>query len=265
MSKTISILGCGWFGLPLASRLTSAGHKVMGSTTDPARKNEIQKTGAQPFVIKLEPEQNAGNKPFFSSDIAVVNFPPRRRDDIKTHLAGQTRSLMNALADGGTGFVILISSTSVYADLGRVVTEEDFTTGEPEKASGSALREMEQTMAEGDFDLTVLRFAGLIGYDRDPRRFLKKRPAADRPDRPVNLIHRDDCVEITAQIIEKNIRGETLNAVSDSHPFRSEFYLSEAKKAGVEPPEFKKAESWKIVSGEKLKKTLNYNYKKNPL
>lgn len=262
--KTVSILGCGWFGLPLARRLAEDGYTVCGSTTDPAKLPEIEKAGARAFTVKIEPGRPPGaEEEFFSSEIMVVNFPPQRRDDITTHLAGQTETLTKALSDGGAEFVVFISSTSVYADLGRVVTEEDFLTGTPSKKSGVALRAMEQSLGAADFDLTVLRFAGLVGYDRDPRRFLRKRPAANRPDAPVNLIHRDDCVEITAKIIKDNIRGEVFNAVCDSHPLRSEFYGREAKAAGTDAPVFEKAKNWKIISGEKLKRALNYEYMKD--
>ena len=260
--KTVSILGCGWFGLPLARRLVTDGFTVRGSTTDPAKTAIIADAGARPFVISIEPDKDPGAEEFFTSDVVVVNFPPQRRDDITTYLAGQTRALVRALHCGGCGFTVLISSTSVYAELGPV-TESDSDKGMPEKPSGTALRQMEKSMAAAKgFDLTVLRFAGLVGYDRDPRVFLKKRAASRRPDTPVNLIHRDDCVEITARIIEKDIRGEIFNAVSDFHPLRSKFYAAEAGKAGVPAPVFEKTGAGKTVSGEKLKKALGYEFGK---
>ncbi len=260
--KTVSILGCGWFGLPLAHRLVRHGFKVLGSTTDSGKTTSISDAGVRPFVISIEPDKEPGSEEFFGSDIVVVNFPPKRRDDIGEYLAGQTRTLIRALRRGGCGFAILISSTSVYAETGGVLTESDSDTGTPSKPSGDALRRMEKDMAAESFDLTVLRFAGLVGYDRDPRVFLKKRHAAPRSDTPVNLIHRDDCVEITALVIERNIRGKTFNAVSDFHPLRSEFYKTEAQKAGVAAPVFEKTGVGKTVSGEKLKKALGYEFKK---
>ncbi len=258
--KSVSILGCGWFGLPLAEYLARRGHAVRGSTTDAAKTGAIEAAGAEPFVISVEPDSEPLAEPFFQSSVVVVDFPPKRRENIADYLAGQTKTLIRALEKGGAEFVIFTSSTSVYANSGGVVTEDDFEKGTPEKASGPALREMEKTLAGGNFDLTVLRFGGLIGYDRDPRRFLQKRAAAARPDLPVNLIHRDDCVKITAEIIERDIRRETFNVVADSHPLRSDFYRAEAAKAGVAAPEFKKGGKGKIVSSEKLKKALNYEF-----
>ena len=264
---SVSILGCGWFGLPLARRLVADGHKVMGSSTSPEKLPLIEKAGALPFVVRIEPDAPAGPEEFFRSRAVVVNFPPGRKDGVAERLAGQAKTLKDALEKGGAEFVVFVSSTSVYADLGRVVTEDDFLEGAPSKKSGTALREMERTLAGGNFDLTVLRFGGLIGYDRNPRVFLKKRQAASRFDLPVNLIHRDDCVEVTARIIRDNIRGGAFNVVCDSHPLRSEFYAKEAEIAGTDIPVFEKPPegAGKIVSGERLKKALNYRYQREPL
>ncbi len=263
--KKIAILGCGWFGLPLAKRLCENGHTVKGSTTDPAKADAIASAGAEPFVVRIEPGENAGAEEFFNSDIVVVNFPPQRRDDIVSYLAGQTQTLVNALVRGGAEFAVFISSTSVYAELGRKATESDSSVGTPSKRSGIALRETERTLADRrEFDTTVIRFAGLIGYDRNPREFLKKRAPMRRPNLPVNLIHRDDCVEITARVIERDIRGEIFNAVADFHPLRSEFYKAEAQRAGISASELaldsKDKSGGKIVSGEKLKRTLGYEF-----
>lgn len=261
--KKIAVLGCGWFGLPLAETLCKKGHTVKGSTTDPAKTAAIAGAGAEPFVVRIEPGKVIGAEEFFNSGIVVVNFPPQRRPDIANYLAGQTQALADSLVRGGAEFVILISSTSVYAELGREVTEKDWSVATPSKRSGSALREMERTLTgRREFDTTVLRFAGLVGYDRNPREFLKRRNVRNRPNLPVNLIHRDDCVEITARIIERDIRNETFNAVADLHPLRSEFYAAEARKAGIAAPGFSGTgeSGGKIVSGEKLKRTLGYKF-----
>ena len=56
------------------------------------------------------------------------------------------------------------------------------------------------------FNTTVIRFGGLIGYDRMPGKFLTGKKDLPNGDAPVNLIHRDDCVQIIYQII-KNEKG----------------------------------------------------------
>ena len=49
----ISILGCGWLGLPLGEHLVREGQAVRGSTTTPARLSELAARDIEPFRIDL--------------------------------------------------------------------------------------------------------------------------------------------------------------------------------------------------------------------
>ena len=54
MNKTISILGCGWLGKPLAIKLIKKGNLVKGSTTSKHKFKEFDNLGIQPYLISLE-------------------------------------------------------------------------------------------------------------------------------------------------------------------------------------------------------------------
>jgi nucleoside-diphosphate-sugar epimerase len=262
-SKTISILGCGWLGLPLAKHLLEAGYGVKGSTT--ARKNlaPFKELGIEPFYLVLDPElRGNGVDDFFSADILVVNFPPERRDDIVEYHQAQINALISEIKKAPVKKVIFVSSTSVYPNLRREVFEDE--DAPPTKASGRALLAVERLFtACPDFETTILRFGGLIGYDRKPGRFLSGRKEVRNGDAPVNLIHRDDCIAIIHSIIENNVWGEILNACADLHPHRKDYYISQAKKIGVEPPAFREGvdTDFKIVRSDKLKRLLSYEFK----
>jgi 3-hydroxyisobutyrate dehydrogenase-like beta-hydroxyacid dehydrogenase len=49
----ISILGCGWLGLPLAKALLENGFAVKGSTTSQEKLSVLENSGIQPFLIAL--------------------------------------------------------------------------------------------------------------------------------------------------------------------------------------------------------------------
>jgi len=110
---------------------------------------------------------------------------------------------------------------------------------------------------------TVLRFAGLIGYDRMPGRFLSGKRDVKNGNAPVNLIHRDDCIQIIFEIIKQGVWGEILNGCCDKHPLRKEYYTRQAKIIGACLPTFDDSEvsNYKIISNKKLKKILNYRFK----
>ena len=121
----ISILGCGWLGLPLAEHLIRQGHSVKGATTRPEKLDTLQEKNIEPYLIRLNPQINKDyDSSFFESDILVINIPPgRNRDDVANFHLAQIQSLISALQNSGIQKILFVSSTSVYADLGREVRE----------------------------------------------------------------------------------------------------------------------------------------------
>lgn len=267
----ISILGCGWLGFPLAQHLIDEGHHVKGSTTTPERLEQLEKEDIEPFLLKLTPklENFEQVQSFWDSDVLVLNVPPgRKRDNVIDFHTKQIRSVNKAVTDSSIQFVVFVSSTSVYSKHPGVVTEDDVVPGKAKRNSGNALLEAESILSKNSsFDTTVVRFGGLIGYDRHPVKYLAGKKKLSRANAPVNLIHRDDCIHIITRIIEDNVTGEVLNAVQDNHPTRKEYYTKAAQAHDMEPPKFKKDEntSYKVVSNKKLKSVLNYEFKRNEI
>ena len=96
--ETITILGCGWLGLPLAKALVEAGYPVKGSTTNEENLETLRDAGLEPFLVQLDPEVNGEDiTDFLHSDILIVNIPPERRDDIVEYHIEQFSSLIDAL------------------------------------------------------------------------------------------------------------------------------------------------------------------------
>ena len=51
--QKISLLGCGWLGLPLAKSLLEKGFLVNGSTTSEDKISILKREGIRPFLISL--------------------------------------------------------------------------------------------------------------------------------------------------------------------------------------------------------------------
>lgn len=259
---TISILGCGWLGLPLGEFLSKKGYRVKGSTISLYRLEEIRKKDIAPYLVILDPDIRGDYTDFLESDILVINLPPERRDDIVEYHQKQIKSLLSELQISPIQRVLFVSSTSVYPGVNREVTENDSLI--PSKKSGKALIKVEELLQECEyFKSTVVRFGGLIGYDRMPGRFLSGKKEVKNGDAAVNLIHRDDCIQIIYEIIRQNVWGEILNACADLHPKRRDYYTEQAKAIGMAPPKFieEQATKYKVVSSGKLKRVLNYEFK----
>lgn len=262
---TISILGCGWIGLPLAEFLTTEGHTIKGSTTRVEKFDEIRDNGAEPYLITLSPEINKDHDTkFWESDILILNIPPgRKTKDVETRHPKQIKAVIDQLIDSPVKFVVFVSSTSVYPPSGGVMSEDDAVEGKATRSSGNALLRAEKMLREQkSFKSTILRFGGLYGYDRHPVKYLAGRKKISRGNAPINLLHRDDAVRIIHRVIEREMVDEILNAVSDGHPPRNQYYRAAAEFYGLEEPIFKKDDQtdYKIVSNKKLKHMLEYDF-----
>jgi nucleoside-diphosphate-sugar epimerase len=256
--QTITILGCGWLGLPLAKALIAEGHIVKGSTTTEAKLNVLKAAGVAPFWISLSEEGVKGNITGFleSADVLIIDVPPKVK--VGESYPKKIQNLIQHIKAAGIEKVLFVSSTSVYADDNTIVTED--TVPNPDSESGTQLLEAEQLLKAALPNTTILRFAGLIGEDRHPVYHLAGRENIANPDAPVNLIHREDCIGIIKAIIAKGAWGETFNAVAPEHPSRKEYYTAKAKELGLEAPGFeegKESVGKEIASG-KIYSVLNY-------
>ena len=117
--------------------------------------------------------------------------------------------------------------------------------------------------ANKNFQSTIIRFGGLIGYQRHPGNFIQKHGLMLNPNGRINMIHRDDCISIIEAVIEKSLWGEIINAVSDEHPTREDFYNAAAIQLNTPKPVFaiEQPSVYKIISNKKLKSLLNYQFK----
>lgn len=264
--RTVSILGCGWLGVPLGRFLADRGFMVKGSVTNTDKFDSLKTAGILPFRVMIDESGiETDNASFFETDVLIISIPPRRIEGIERIFPAQIAQLIPVILKYEIRKVIFISSTSVYPENRQKAKETDVLS--PDKASGKALVVAENLLRNLiDFETTIIRFGGLIGADRNPARFLLKSgvPVANVP---VNLIHQDDCIGIIAAIINQELWGETLNACCPEHPMKRDFYGKAAEISGLPLPDISDVdEDYKIVDSSKLKRLLKYKFKyKSPL
>jgi len=260
---SISLLGCGWLGLPLATSLIQKGHAVKGSTTSENKLTILKSQGIIPNLISLREDKVVGDVTAFleGSSILIIDIPPKLRGAEKENFVAKMALLLPYIEATAIEKVILISSTSVYPDSNESITED--TEPRPDSESGKQLLQVEQLFKNSKkFQTTVVRFGGLIGEDRHPVVFLSGRKNIEQPEAPINLIHRVDCIGIIEKIISNDIWNETFNAVAPFHPTRKDYYTNMAKNLGIPLPEFTSdAISWgKTISSEKITSFLQYQF-----
>ena len=224
----VSILGCGWLGIPLAKELISKGFLVKGSTTTENKIDELKNTGIIPYLVNIPSGPDEDYQDFFDCDTLIFSIPPKRNSkNVEDSFSKISKSALALILKSKIKNLLFISSTSVYPANNKTVKESD---ANPDKTSGKALLKAENLFSsQNNLNTTIVRFAGLIGYDRNALRLLKRRQKIDNAGTPVNLIHRDDCIEILWKIIDADKWGYVFNACADEHPLRTDFYLDACK------------------------------------
>ncbi|MCK8492133.1 NAD(P)H-binding protein [Spirosoma sp. RP8] len=259
--ETVSIIGCGWIGLPLAERLVKTGYTVKGSTTSAEKISVLRQKGIEAHLLALNPEPQGNLSALLQADTLIVDIPPKAGKLGDEHHPAQIGHLVEAIRQSTLKHVIYVSSTSIYPELNRVVVETDVV--EPAQSAASALVKAEQSIQnlQSGQAVTILRCGGLLGYDRTPGRYVAGK-TVDTGAVPVNYLHRDDAVGILETLIRQKIRG-VYNAVAPEHPNREAIYRKNCEEFGFEQPTFVKPESpvaYKVISPDKLLEATQYNF-----
>lgn len=264
----ISILGCGWLGLPLAKKLMQKGHVVKGSTTSREKMGKLNEEGITPYHIKLFEDGVQGDLEAFLSDVEVliIDIPPGLKSDPEADFVGKMGKLKGYLEKSSIENIIFISSTSVYEDREDfpVYTEENEPNGTG-KNSQQLVAAEEVLRSSDSFNTTVIRFGGLIGPGRHPVKFLSQKKNNKNAVSPVNLIHLEDCIGIIETLLDKNIWGETINAVNPDHPPKEIYYTRVAEEKNLPIPDFdlQYPSKGKVVESVKVKELLGYSFQTN--
>lgn len=272
MHKQISILGCGWLGLPLGKKLIENNISIKGSTTSEEKLVVLEANKIQHYLIALQEDKIIGNTADFlnESEILIVDIPPKLRSSQTENFVSKIKNLIVEIEKSAIKKVLFISSTSVYGDTFPIVELNEDSNPNPDSEGGKQLVEVEQLLLSNKkFETTILRFGGLIGEDRHPIKFLAGKTNIENPDAPINLIHQEDCIGIIEKILNQGQNdiwnwNETFNAVAPEHPTRATYYHKKALEMNLKVPTFVKdsKSKGKIISSQKLQKLLNYSFLK---
>ncbi|GHA23392.1 epimerase [Salinimicrobium marinum] len=261
----ISILGCGWLGLPLAKELQKQGHRIKGSTTSAEKLGILSSEGIQPYQISVSSEGISGEIQEFlaETNVLIIDIPPGLRRDPEQDFAGGIEKIVKEVEKSGLKKLLFVSSTTVYEDTAEIptYTEEDAPNGTSEAAK--QLISVEKMLLQNVFfDACILRFGGLIGADRHPVKYLSGRKNISNPLAPVNLIHQQDCINIISAILKKDAFNGIYNGVFPEHPTKKEYYSKAAIERNLPVPEFDfdAPSQGKIIDASKVERELGVKF-----
>lgn len=266
--KRISILGCGWLGLPLAKRLIDrdSTSEVKGSTTSLFRLDTLKEAGIKGYIFSLDPGFSPDSpdiEKFFDTDSLVISLPPKLSKSEPGHYVKQVEAIVEQIKRSPVNDIIFLSSTGIYPDRNRVMVESDVSSSRDSASPEMIHAENLLNKLSPRRTVSIARLAGLIGYDRIPGKYVRGKKELDTGALPVNYIHPTDAVEMIATMLSEGLYNETFNIVAPLHPTRREIYNSNCAQFGWETPTYTEAvpgPDFKIISGEKFSQYYNYDF-----
>ena len=264
--EQISIIGCGWLGLPLAKTLIAKGFNIKGSTTRVSKLNQLKSHNINPFLVELSTQSLSESVKAFldGSETLIINVPPGLRKTPHKNHVQEIKNLMIHTEKSTIKNILYISSTSVFQDtIPFSIINENVNPNAVSNSSQQLIAIESMLQNNPRFNITVLRFSGLFDEGRHPGKILSGRKNIANPEAPVNLIHKEDCVSIITKLIEHNFWNDIFNASFPQHPAKEDYYTAYCKKHNLELPEFDKTKpsKGKLIDTSKLAQLLKHEYK----
>lgn len=248
----ITVIGCGWLGLPLSVNLILKGHHLFGSTTSLTKLDSLSSQGIHAFIYSEE-HQFKVTESARDSDVVIVNFPPSK----SPNYAQQIEQLLNQFSRATK--VIFTSSTSVYEEVDAIVNEQGRVN------ENHPVRLAEKIVLNSKRPYCILRLSGLIGAGRHPIHFLQGRPNLTGGEAPVNLVHLKDVIMAIESIIAGNKWSCIFNVSYPSHPAKRTYYPMMADILELTPPIYLDDNTkGKEIDGNLITTELDFDYA-NPI
>ena len=213
MKKAHFIVGCGYTGLVLARDLVSRGERVIGTTRDPKRLDEIAATGAEPQLFSFE--QGIWPKAHLQAVYVLATAPPE-----PDAVFARGEFLMRHLADVPT---VVVVSTGLYGRVDGIVTE--MTLPRPKTPRERALALWDATVlhmrqSQGT-PISVVRTPAIYGPERCFKRALQSGEAKVLLDAPLtSRIHVADLASLLRAMATKSAPPILLACDEEAAPTR---------------------------------------------
>lgn len=240
----VLILGCGYVGLPLGAGLVKLGHTVFGLRRGSGGAAALEAIGIHPLVGDISQPGDLAKLPGpFDWVVNAVSSSKGGVDEYREIFLQGTRNLIEWLASTPPVKFVYLSSTSVYGQTDGLWVKETSPT-EPISLTSRLLVETEKLLldaARSKFPAIILRVAGIYGPGRGHLflQYLKNEASiSNKGERIINMIHRDDLVDVIMAVLKNGRPGEIYNVVDDEPVAQIHFFRWLSETLGKWMPPF---------------------------
>ena len=243
-TKQLFVLGAGYVGQALLSRLKGHDYLLHASTTTPEKVEEL-KSLAQHVWLMRGSDKDQLRRIIAQCDAMIVLVAPSSREKyVETYLA-TAEAISGALKELEKPFYLLYtSSTSVYEGSSAVEWAREDLALQPASANARALLEAENIYlhcAPAQVNTCVLRLGGIYGPGRDLEKRARQFAGQEMTGTGLELtnhIHLQDILGAIEFCLKASLSG-IYNLVNDAHPTRQVLYDGLCQKAGLPLPLWK--------------------------
>lgn len=237
--QLITILGCGWLGVPLAKTLAESNNEVLGVTHNSAHQAALTSAKIATSTT-LEPIHMS------RTHTLIILLPFKRSlEDPRQYFNTVCRHLKQA-KESGVARVIWTGSTSIYPKVSGVFDENTPFTLPNERAK--VLWDIESAIRDYfPQNGVALRVGGLIGPGRDSSRSLTSGKPIARPLDTIALIHSGDIIALMVRLSEFKGDFRVINVTTGENLSREVYYTAAAKKIGLPLPQFQEQDETTAV------------------
>ena len=195
--QTISLLGCGKLGFPLALDLIKEGYNIRGSTTTPAKIDKLKKSGITPYLINID---ECIKLDFLYSDILVLTLPYKKFMTDSNHYKFQIQTVCDNLRYSSIKHIIFTSSSSVYPKDNKLYLPTDKFI--PPNTRAEILLDCEQALYKmKNVSVIIIRLGGIYGVGRKINKSKKAR----------RLIKQSDAISLIKESIKRVGENDFIN------------------------------------------------------
>ena len=239
--KTVTVIGGGWLGRPLAHYLETIGHKVYVSKTTDQGVSELNEEQLTAFRFNLDDESSSLTAEIEQQapDTVIGCFPPGFRSGGGQRYAEYWKKLLSICQSAKVNKVVMVSSTSVYPDIASDMSEEDASLALAEQHEAFSdkakiMLQAEQYVKDSGLKYAIVRCSGLIGPNRHPSRFASKLKQVSSLA-PANMLHLIDAVGAVSFMALNEVNG-VVNATTPNTVSKAEFYQAALDNVGADEP-----------------------------
>ena len=230
------IIGCGYLGRRVAAHYLDRGDRVCGLVRSESSRRELIRMGISCLALDIDTAPLRGLYP--GGTRLFYFLPPPGEGETDPRI----RYLRTACeADEHPRRILYLSTTGVYGDC------KGETVDETRPVNPVALRARRRWDAEqrfrawratADFELIILRVAGIYGPGRLPLERIRRQLPLIRPEEApwTNRIHVDDLARVCVAAMEKGRDGEVYNVSDGSPGTMTDYFNRIADMAGLPRP-----------------------------